>query len=312
VVRLDVVGLGEGRGKSQCRQDGGEGFQFHAVYLLVGLGLGLLLRGDDAEFDLHVVGDGRGVLPLAFADVELQALDRQHAFEDLLAASALKLTGATTSRVMPLMVSLPAASNLPGAGRLDGGGDEGRLGELGGVEPFRLDRLAVEVLGAEVEAGDVDLDAGAFPSAGLAGSKLTCAVKRLNLPSTGTPICFETATTLLFAASSWASAGARRAAPSARAVAVFFMSFLSVEEGDHAAEHLVAVDEVVLERRRQVGEHQRRHGEIEDLVHRRSMSPSSLSLVNRSGRGIIPRYTVWKPLAELISQPETGTARIST
>ncbi|MBB5400029.1 hypothetical protein HDG41_002078 [Paraburkholderia sp. JPY162] len=46
----------------------------------------------------------------------------------------------------------------------------------------------------------------ALPAVGFAGSKLTCAVNLLNLPSTGTFICFEVAVTELFATSTCASA----------------------------------------------------------------------------------------------------------
>ena len=43
-----------------------------------------LLSRCDAELDDNFIGDHAGVFPLAFADVESQALDRQLAFEDLL------------------------------------------------------------------------------------------------------------------------------------------------------------------------------------------------------------------------------------
>src|SRR5260370_346758 len=48
----------------------------------------------------------------------------------------------------------------------------------------------------------------ALPAAGLAGSKSSCAVNFLNVPSTGTFICFEVAVTVLFAVSTVASAKA--------------------------------------------------------------------------------------------------------
>ena len=46
----------------------------------------------------------------------------------------------------------------------------------------------------------------ALPAAGLAGSKSSCAVNFLNLPSTGTFICFEVAVTVLLLVSTSACA----------------------------------------------------------------------------------------------------------
>jgi len=46
----------------------------------------------------------------------------------------------------------------------------------------------------------------ALPSCGFVLSKLTCAVKRVNLASTGTPICLNTAETELFAGSTFSVA----------------------------------------------------------------------------------------------------------
>src|SRR5476651_1756623 len=54
----------------------------------------------------------------------------------------------------------------------------------------------------------------ALPAAGLAGSKSSCAVNLLNLPSTGTFICFDVAVTVLLVVSTWAWANAETATTS--------------------------------------------------------------------------------------------------
>src|ERR1700730_17646376 len=54
----------------------------------------------------------------------------------------------------------------------------------------------------------------ALPAVGLAGSKSSCAVNFLNLPSTGTFICCEVAVTVLLVVSTWAWADAETAATS--------------------------------------------------------------------------------------------------
>src|SRR5471032_3076032 len=54
----------------------------------------------------------------------------------------------------------------------------------------------------------------ALPAAGLAGSKSSCAVNFLNLPSTGTFICFDVAVTVLLVVSTWAWPKAETAATS--------------------------------------------------------------------------------------------------
>ncbi|MCO5098444.1 MAG: hypothetical protein M9884_13390 [Rhodocyclaceae bacterium] len=87
------------------------------------------------------------------------------------AALVLKLTGATTDWVVPLMVKL-AGRCFPGAGGPSGGGDEGGLGIFCRVEPFLFRDFAVEVRVAEVRGCASSISRLARPSAGLARSDL--------------------------------------------------------------------------------------------------------------------------------------------
>src|ERR1700691_5480204 len=104
------------------------------------------------------------------------------------------------------------------------------------------------------------MDSLALPAAGLAGSKLICAVNFLNVPSTGTFICFEVALTVLFDVSTWAWATPRNNEVTAAAATIprrkeVFISALSLrllEKGDHACQQAVTIDEVMLQRRQRV------------------------------------------------------------
>src|SRR5271154_3594731 len=114
----------------------------------------------------------------------------------------------------------------------------------------------------------------ALPAAGLAGSKLSCAVNFLNVPSTGTFICFEVAVTVLFDVSTCACATPRNSEVAAVAARIqrrkgVFISALSVrllEKGDHARQQTVAIDEVMLQRRQYVNGHQREQGVVQPDV----------------------------------------------
>ena len=80
----------------------------------------------------------------------------------------------------------------------------------------------------------------------------------------------------------------------------------------HPVEEAVLVDEVVLERGADVAEDHGDEKQVEALVHQRQQFARSSSPPGRSGIGSTPNQTVWKPLAELISQPVSGIAIIST
>jgi hypothetical protein len=103
----------------------------------VSLGLVILARSD-AEFDDNFVGDHAGVFPLAFADVKSEPLDRQLAFEHLLAAFVLTVSGKLTSAVLPLIVSLPVTFSLPAPFGLIAVETKVAFGNWAAVEPFLL------------------------------------------------------------------------------------------------------------------------------------------------------------------------------
>src|ERR1700728_2907814 len=114
----------------------------------------------------------------------------------------------------------------------------------------------------------------ALPAAGLAGSKLSCAANFLNVPSTGTFICFEVAVTVLFDVSTCACAAPRNSEATVVAARIqrskgVFISALSVrllEKRDHACQQTVTVDEVMLQRRQHVNGHQCEQGVVQPDV----------------------------------------------
>lgn len=117
-------------------------------------------RHNKVELDLDFIGDQAGVFPLAAADVELQALDRQHAVEYLRAV--FRPVADRHHDFAALAFDGQGAGDAVGAGAagLDLARHERGRRESGAVEPFLAGDNLVVFGCADVEAGDVDIDPG--------------------------------------------------------------------------------------------------------------------------------------------------------
>src|SRR5436190_2320866 len=196
------------------------------------------------------------------------------------------VTGTTRSRLKPFSASLPLTSNRPAPSGLTvvdwnvACGNSLVLNQSGLAISASVSAVPMATLARSIASA-------IFAVSGCFGSNATCASKRLNLPSTGTPIWRVVNASSLCAGSSFCCAKAGIAiATSAARVMVLMGDVIVASSGvarPHACQQRVAVDVVVLECGHGVRRDQDRHAPGKALVPR--LNGFGEQLVNRNEVG---------------------------
>src|SRR5262249_33478688 len=112
----------------------------------------------EAETDDDFVGDGCGIGPLAFADLEGQALHRELSLDHALAGGFVE--GERCEDVLrdSLDGELARGFEFSGAERLHGRGGEGRLGKRRRIEPGLAARFVLAFSASEVDGRELHFE----------------------------------------------------------------------------------------------------------------------------------------------------------